>query len=122
LILPFHIAWDGAAVTADGMQKLLLGDGSAERIVAKYSSEGYVPGDTWELFVGPNKQVVEMIYRRGGAGSPRLVTVTWADHKKAGPLLVSTDHRGTSDGQPLRVFFSDVSVKAAGSQNWINAQ
>jgi hypothetical protein len=37
-------------------------------------------------------------------------------------LLVSTDHRGTSDGQPLWVFFSDVSVKAAGSQNWINAQ
>jgi hypothetical protein len=49
-------------------------------------------------------------------------TVTWAGHKKAGPLLISTDHRGTADGKPGRVFFSNVSVKLAGSDTWVNAQ
>src|SRR6266700_1471691 len=49
LLLPFHVAWDGAAVTDDGTQKLPLGDGSAQRVVAKYPSDGgYQPGDTWD--------------------------------------------------------------------------
>jgi hypothetical protein len=46
----------------------------------------------------------------------------WTDYKKAGPLLISTDHRGTADGNPLRLFFSDVYVKLTGSDNWVNAQ
>ena len=47
---------------------------------------------------------------------------TWADYKTMGPLLISTDHRGTADGNPLRLFFSDVSVKLTGSDSWVNAQ
>jgi hypothetical protein len=40
---------------------------------------------------------------------------TWAGYKKAGPLLISTDRRGTADGKPLQISFSDVAVKLAGS-------
>ncbi len=37
LLLPFHVIWDGSAtVTDDGMQKLPIGDGAAERLVMKY--------------------------------------------------------------------------------------
>jgi hypothetical protein len=50
------------------------------------------------------------------------VIATWTDYKKAGPLLISTDHRGTADENPVRISFSDVSVKVAGSENWIKAQ
>jgi hypothetical protein len=32
------------------------------------------------------------------------------------------DHRGTGDGKPLRIFFTDVAVKLAGSDTWVNAQ
>jgi hypothetical protein len=125
LLLPFHVIWDGSAtVTDDGMQKLPIGDGAAERLVMKYPSQGggYAPGDTWELYVGADKRVEQMIYRRGGTAKPRLVIATWAGHKKAGPLLVSTDHRGTADGKPLRISLSDVSVKVKGSDDWIKAQ
>jgi hypothetical protein len=124
LIFPFHVVWDsGATVTDEGMQKLPLGNGSAEKVVVKYSSDGgYTPGDTWELYVGADKRVEEFIYRRGGPKKPSVVTTTWADYKKAGPLLISMDHRGTADGNPVRISFSDVSVKLKGSQNWMNAQ
>jgi len=90
----------------------------------KYPSEGggYTPGDTWELYLDADKRVEQMLYRRGGPKKPSVVTVTWTDYKKAGPLLIATDHRGTADGQPLRIFFSDVAVKVAGSQDWMNAQ
>ncbi len=123
LIFPFHAYWDGANVEDLGMHKLPLGKSSAERVVVKYSGEGgYTPGDTWELYVGPDNRVQEFIYHRGGSTKPKTVVATWAGYKKAGPLLVSTEHRGTADGKPLRLFFSDVSVKLTGSDTWVNAQ
>jgi hypothetical protein len=125
LIFPFHQYWDSSAKVEDaGKQKLPLGKGSAEKVVVSYPAEagGYTPGDTWTLFVGPDKRVVEFIYHRGGSKKPTVVTTTWASNKKAGPLLVSTDHRGTADGKPARIFFSDVAVKLTGSNDWVNAQ
>jgi hypothetical protein len=124
LVFPFHVVWDqSATVTDEGMQKLPSGNGSAERVVVKYPSEGGdSPGDTWELYVGPDKRIAEFIFHRGGARKPNTVIATWADYKKAGPLLVSTDHTGTADGQPLRISFADVSVKVTGSDNWQKAQ
>ena len=45
---------------------------------------------------------------------PSLVIATWAGYKKAGPLLISTEHRGTADGKPLHIFISNVAVKLTG--------
>ena len=123
LVFPFHVAWDGAKVEDTGMHKLPLGKGSARRVVVKYSSEGgYSPGDTWELYVGSDNRVEALVYRRGGTKKPSVVVATWAGYKKAGPLLISSDHRGTADGKPMRIFFSNVSVKLMGSDTWVNAE
>jgi hypothetical protein len=127
LLFPLHVAWDGnATVTDEGMHKLPLGEGSAERVVVKYPSEGgYAPGDTWELYVGADHRVEAFIYHGGGPGiqkRPSVLIATWAGYKQAGPLLISTDHQGTADGKPMRVFFSDVSVKLVGSDTWVNAE
>src|SRR5215831_6038182 len=124
LVFPFHACWDtGATVEDTGMHKLTLGKGSARRVVVKYpSGGGYTPGDTWELFVGPDNRVQERVFHHGGAAKPSLVVATWAGYKKAGPLLVSTDHSGTADGKPLKLFFSNVAVKLAGSDTWVDAQ
>ena len=123
LLFPFHVVWDGATVTDEGMRKLPLGEGSADLIRVKYRSDrGYTPGDTWDLYIGPDKRVKEMFYHRGGSTKPSAVIVTWAGYKKAVPLLFSTEHRGTADGEPVRLTFSDVSVKMVGSDAWIRAQ
>jgi hypothetical protein len=124
LLLPLHVVWDGATVTSEGNSKLPLGDGSAERVVVKYTSEGgYQPGDTWELYVGADKRIQEIVYRRGAPNPPpHLVIATWQGYKKAGPLLVSTDHHGKRDGNPLHISFLDVSVKLTGSEKWIEAR
>ena len=124
LLFPFHMVWDGSpTVTDDGMQKLPLAKTSARRIVVKYPSDGgYTPGDTWTLYVGPDKRVKEFEYHRGGSKKPSVVIATWAGYKKAGPLLFSTEHRGTADGQPLHIYFSNVSVQLSGSSNWIDAR
>ena len=123
LLFPLHVYWDDSDVQDFGKQKLPLGQGSAKRVVVKYpSDDGDSPGDTWELYLGPDMRVEEFVYHRGGPKKPSLVIATWAGYKKAGPLLISTDRRGTADGKPLRVFFSDVSVKLVGSDTWVNAQ
>jgi hypothetical protein len=124
LLFPLHLSWDSSAeVEEAGKHKLPLGNGTASRVVVKYPSVGgYTPGDTWELFVGSDYRVREFIFHRGGSKKPSVVVATWTGYKKAGPLLISTDHRGTGDGNPLRVFFSDVSVKLAGSNTWVNGQ
>jgi len=125
LLFPLYVYWDYSADVQDmGRQKLPLGKGSAKRVVVKYPSEGggYTPGDTWELYVGSEDRVEEFIYHRGGPKKPSVVIATWTGYKKAGPLLISTDRRGTADGEPLQVVFSDVSVKLVGSDTWVNAQ
>ena len=125
LLFPLHAYWDtSATVTDQGMQKLPLGKGSAEKVVVKYPAElgGYTPGDTWELYVGKDNRVEEFVYHRGGDKKPSVVIATWAAYKKAGPLLISTDHRGTADGKPLRIFISDLSFKLTGSDAWVDAK
>jgi len=122
LLFPLHVAWDGASVTDEGMHEMPLGKTPAEKIVVKYGSSGYTPGDTWDLYVGADKRVEEMFYHRGGPTKPSAVIATWAGNNKVGQLLISTEHKGTADGKPLHLSFTDVSVKVTGSENWINAQ
>lgn len=125
LMFPFHAYQDfGVDVQDKGMQKLPLGKGTARLVVVKYPSQvgGYTPGDTWELYVGPDNRIEELDYHRGGSQKPSEVIATWAGYKKAGPLLISTDHRGTADGKPLHLFFSDVAVKLNGSNTWVKVQ
>jgi len=123
-LLPFHVYWDTAANVQDkGMQKLQLGSGSADLVTVKYPSDvGYTPGDTWDLYLGSDRRISEMVYHRGGPKKPSLVLATWEGYKKAGPLLVSTEHHGTADGGALHIFFSEVAVKLTGSDSWVNAQ
>jgi len=125
VIFPLHAYWDspGADVQDKGMQKLPTGEGSAKLVSVKYPSKGgYTPGDTWDLYVGTDNWIEQFVYHRGGATKPQLVTATWENYKTAGPLLFSTDHHGTADGTALRVSFSNVAVKLAGSGSWIDAR
>ena len=124
LLFPFHAHWDkSATVTDQGTKQLPIGSGSAELVSVKYPSDGgYTPGDTWDLYVGKDNRVEQFVYHRGGPKKPSLVTATWEGYKKAGPLLVSTDHHGTADGNNIRIFISDLAVKVTGSENWITAQ
>jgi len=124
LLFPFHAYWDtSATVTDQGMHKLPVGNGSAALVAVKYPNEGgYTPGDTWELYVGKGNRVEQFVYHRGGPKKPSLVIATWAGYKKAGPLLISTEHRGTADGKPVHIFLSDVSVKLTGSDTWMKAE
>jgi hypothetical protein len=125
LLFPLHVAWDDwATVTDEGTHEMPISKKPARRVVVKYPSQGgYSPGDTWELYVGKDNRLEEFVYQRAGAGAPKGYTGTWEGYEKAGPLLLSTDHEGTTDdGKSLRVFYSDVAVRVVGSDKWVNAE
>ena len=124
-IFPFHAYWDtSAAVTVKNAQKLPIGKGTAKLVSIKYPAEagGDTPGDTWDLFLGPDGRIKEFTYHRGGPKKPSLLSAAWAGYEKAGPLLVSTDHKGVADGKPCRISFSNVAYKLAGSDAWVDAK
>ena len=125
LLFPLHAYWDkSATVTDEGIKKLPIGPGSATLVSVKYPAEagGYTPGDTWDLNVGKNHRVEEMVYHRGGPKPPQVVVTSWTGYKKAGPLLISTQHPGTADGKPLHISITNVAVKLTGSDKWVPAQ
>src|SRR6267154_272149 len=62
---------------------------------------------------------VKVSYNRSQLNS---APATWAGYKKAGSLLVSTEHRGTADGSPLHLSLLNVAYKVAGSDKWVDAQ
>jgi hypothetical protein len=124
LLFPFHAYWDKTpTVTDQGEKPLPQGSGSAELVSVKYPSDGgYTPGDTWDLYVGNDNRVQQFVYHRGGPKKPSTVIASWEAYKKAGPLLISTDHHGTADGNPVHISITDIAVKLTGSNNWISAQ
>jgi len=125
LLFVFHAYWDkSATVTDEGMKKLPMGAGSARLVSVKYPAEagGYTPGDTWDLYVGKDNRAIQFVYHRGGPRKPSIVIAPWAGYKKAGPVLISTEHKGSADGKPLHIFISDLAVKVTGSDKWIPAQ
>jgi hypothetical protein len=124
VFFPFHAYWDKSASAIDqGKFNLPMGPGIAELIPVKYPTDsGYTPGDTWDLYVGKDNRVVYFDYHRGGAKPPSRVFATWAGYKKAGPLLISTEHSGRADGKPLHIFITNLAVKVTGSDKWVEAK
>jgi hypothetical protein len=125
LLFPFHAYWDkSATITNEGMKKLPAGAGSGTLVSVKYPAEagGYTPGDTWGLYVSKDDRVEYLAFHHGGDKKPSLVNASWTGYKKAGPILISTEHRGTADGKPLHLWITNVAVKVTGSDKWMNAQ
>ena len=124
LLFPFHMIWDtGATITDGGKKKLPIGKGSARNVVVQYpSSGGYLPGDTWSLFIGPDNRIQQLSFKHGGTAKPGVVIATWEKYKKAGPILFSTFHRGKADGQPFTETLSGIAVKLSGSDAWVEAK
>jgi hypothetical protein len=80
---------------------------------------GYTPGDVYELFVGEDGRIVQWVYHHGGAAKPTLVA-TWEENRHLGPLMVSLNHRSAE--REIRVWFTGVAVKLAGSERWTVAK
>jgi len=121
LLFPIHMAWDKQAKVDDvGRKDMPTGGGKARCLVVSYPPEGgYTPGDVYELFLDDSFRITQWIYRKGGSTVPTNVA-TWDDYRQVGPLILALNHKWTNKN--VRIWFSEVAVKTAGSADWIHAQ
>src|SRR3989442_4280060 len=88
LLFPFHAYWDtSATVTDKGMQKLPMGNGSAELVSVKYPAEagGFTTGATLESYVGKNYRIQPVCHPRGWAPKTSRANTTSTSYTKAAP-------------------------------------
>lgn len=117
LLFPFHLEWDhGLTVASDGIHSMPIFSGRARRLIVTYPAEvGYTPGDVYELYYDDAYRIKQWVYRKGGSETPTRTT-TWEDHAELGPIVVSMSH-SSGDGA-FRLWFTDVAVRMAGSDDW----
>jgi hypothetical protein len=118
LLFPLQSYWDGVEAKDFGQKKLPLAQGTAQDVVVDYAPGG----DRWDLYVGSGNHIEEFGFHRGGPRKPSVVYMTWSGVKKASPLLLATDRRGTADDKPAHVFFTNIAVKLTGSDAWVEAK
>jgi len=111
LLFPYHVVWDtmAAVQVMDDRANLPMGDGWAQWVRVSYPPEGgYTPGDTYDLYLGPNHRIIQWVYHKGGAEEATRMS-TWESYRRFGPIILSLDHRGPADSN-FRVWFTDVIV------------
>ena len=120
LLFPIRVAWDKQAKVDDlGLKNLPIGEGNSRCLVVSYPPEGgYTPGDVYELYLDDSFRITQWIYRKGGSAVPTNVA-TWDDYRQVGPLVLALNHQWANKN--VRIWFSKVAVKTAGSAGWINA-
>jgi hypothetical protein len=114
LLFPMHLVWDeNVQISTDGLHPLPIPPGDGEKLTVRYTGDaGYTPGDVYELYLGPDRRIVQWVFRKGGTGDPR--PMTWEQHQQLGPIVVATEHR-SPDGK-FRLWFSDVSAVVDGQE------
>ena len=96
-----------------------MGDAQSRRIIVRYPpSGGYTPGDVYELYIDENDRILAWVYKHGGSEEPTLIAA-WKKHRSFGPIVISLDHPGQDNS--FRVWFTDVAVKLAGTNEWQEA-
>ena len=72
--------------------------------------------------LGAVGRIQELEFHHGGTAKPSKFVADWTNYKKAGPLLFSLLLLGKADGHPFSITLSNVAVKLAGSNEWIEAK
>ncbi len=110
LLFPLHLSWDNGFELRDSSMKMAPISGkSMRKITAKYNdTDGYTPGDMYDVYVDENNRIQEWAYHKTGAAEPSLIT-SWENYKDYNGLQIAQEHN-SKDGK-FRLYFTDVQVK-----------
>lgn len=112
LLFPFRMVWDtGCTLTLhEGDHALPVGGGTGRKLTVTYTgSDGYTPGDAYDVFIGADNRMAAWVYRKGNAAEPTRIS-SWEDYRELGGLWIAHDHRGP---EGFRVWFTDVRVESS---------
>lgn len=110
LLYPFHLSWDSGLELLDSSMKVAPISGkNLRKITAKYNkSEGYTPGDMYDVYVDETDHIVEWAYHKAGVTEPTLMA-TWENYKDFNGLQIAQEHK-SKDGK-FHVWFTGIQIK-----------
>ncbi|MFK5981835.1 MAG: hypothetical protein QM499_02890 [Flavobacteriaceae bacterium] len=110
LLFPYYLSWDKESYTYEVFKDKLspINKIKSTKLVIEYiSDDGFSPNDIYELFLNENHQIIEWIYRKGGAIIPTKIT-TWEQTKSFNKMKFSTIHNGQDEN--FKVWFDDIKI------------
>lgn len=111
LLFPFRLVWDKSVkveVAEESAESPINGIKTMKIRASYIGNDGYTPNDIYELFVNENYNIVEWVYRPGGAVDKNY-PATWSAPEDFGGIKISTRHEN-KDGS-FKLWFSGIKVE-----------
>lgn len=108
LLFPFQLAWDSGydhEILRDQTSPI-SGQNSTKLTILYNNTDGYTPGDAYDLYLDENNRIIEWVFRRGNGENGRAMT--WENLQDFGGIKIAMDHKDDKGNRVL--WFSDVSV------------
>jgi hypothetical protein len=108
LLFPFQLAWDTGydhEIVPDQTSPI-SGQNSTKLTILYNNTDGYTPGDAYDLYLDENNRIIEWVFRRGNGENGRAMT--WENVQDFGGIKIAMDHKDDKGNRVL--WFSDVSV------------
>lgn len=108
LLFPFQLAWDTGyefEVVADQTAPI-SGDHATKLTIVYNDTDGYTPGDAYDLYLSGENMIKEWVFRRGNGENGRAMT--WENVRDFGGIKIAMDHKDENGNTVL--WFTDVVV------------
>ena len=108
LIFPFQLVWDtGYSYEEVADQSSPIQGIPTTKLIIRYNeSDGYTPGDAYDLYIDEDYMIKEWVFRRGDGPEGRAMT--WENEKEFDGIKIAMDHKN-EEGEKV-LWFTDVNV------------
>lgn len=108
LLFPFQLAWDNGyePEIVENQRSPINGDLTTKIIVRYNDSDGYTPGDAYDIYIDENHMIKEWVFRRGDGPEGRAFT--WENVADFGGIKIAQDHR-LENGDKI-IWFTNIEV------------
>ncbi|EON76167.1 hypothetical protein ADIS_3295 [Lunatimonas lonarensis] len=108
LMFPFQLAWDSGYryEVAENLSSPIQKIPATKLSIIYNDSDGYTPGDAYDLYLNDDLQIVEWVFRRGNGPEGRAVT--WDNIQNFEGIMLTLDHKNDAGMQSL--WFTNVKV------------
>ncbi|WP_375583631.1 hypothetical protein [Cyclobacterium xiamenense] len=109
LLFPFQLAWDDGydAEIIENASSPIHGENTIKVIVRYNDTDGYTPGDAYDLYVDKDYMIKEWVFRRGDGPEGRAFT--WENVQDFDGIKIALDHK-LENGEKI-IWFTNVAVE-----------
>jgi hypothetical protein len=108
LLFPFQLAWDSGydyEVIPD-QRAPISGENTTKLTILYNNTDGYTPGDAYDLYLNGDNRIIEWMFRRGNGENGRAMT--WENIQDYQGIQIAREHRD-QDGNKI-IWFTNIAI------------